>query len=129
MTRDEILNMPAGREMDALIENIIYKHSPYQDGLGIWRVEINDETGRVLPKYTTSIAAAWEVVDEMIKGKGHHFAIQMNESCGNSVGHLSFCEVLDSGEFGIRNIVTIENDAPLAICRAALLAFCVPDNA
>jgi hypothetical protein len=101
MSRDEILNMPAGREMDALVATEIM--------------------GREM-EYSTDIAAAWEVVlHEMGKG-----------GCPNLVndddGHwaLSFD--------GTNNIpCTVQTSfiddprlwcdtAPLAICKAALLA-------
>ena len=114
MTRDDILNMPAGREMDALIEKLVFCHAPYLDSLDIWRVAVDENMERVLPKYSTDIAAAWEVtekfwsvkVNKYLDGKEWRaYVVRLsNDNKSNS----------DGGSFA--------DTAPLAICRAALLA-------
>lgn len=79
MTRDEILNMPVGREMDALIAEKVmgwqwkgienYQRLYHPDGVhycgmryGVGEVEYTNR----LEEYSTSMGAAWEVVDQMI---------------------------------------------------------------
>ena len=137
MNRDEILNMPAGKEMDALIATEIMGREtvelqdafcPYCGeemrfcGTRSWCSQCKEWRYSPYMEYSTDIAAAWEVVlHEMDKG-----------GCPNLVndddGHwaLSFD--------GTNNILcTMQTSfiddprlwcdtAPLAICKAALLA-------
>jgi hypothetical protein len=95
MTREEILNMPAGRELDALIaENVMdNKHD-------IW--------SRGEPKcYSTDIAAAWEAVTEISKD------ITLAHR-----GKFWFCDFDNQDDWSYSQSDT----APLAICKASLLA-------
>lgn len=130
LTRDEILNMPAGRGLDALIAikllglsvehlPVVYEEGYTEDGTDGW-------SGFVCPRcrrpedmldepcaknYSTDISAAWKVVDKLNRDgwyvsvfTGHKFECALshpNPKRGN------YCK----GE-----------TAPLAICRAALLA-------
>lgn len=121
MTREEILNMPAGREMDALIaENV----------MGIESVAFNDETKcpecestmrfcgsrswcsschewiySPYKEYSTDISAAWEVVEKL--------GIIFQETCiDNDKDWRCYFD----------NACASAETAPLAICRAALLA-------
>ena len=124
MTRDEILNLEAGREMDALIAEKVmgekqpnYVHAnlhmeyPETSTCGNWQCFNIFEHGDICewhPKqFSTDISAAWEVVEMM----GDKF---------DNVGHGEewYC-VYRPDEWG--NIVYADS-APLAICRAALLA-------
>lgn len=103
MTRDEILNMPAGREMDVLIADILGKSH------GIWN-------------FSTDIAAVWEVVQrleqdwEVELSTGHNFRDYPGQSYGCRIA--SKCTILV--------MFCLAESAPLAICRAALLAFQPP---
>jgi hypothetical protein len=106
MTRDEILNMPAGREIDALIANRVF-------GMRI------DKTFTALvwipASYSTNIAVAWMVVEKM-KIIGHNF--RMVQYAYNRT-YATFENDLDSDNWIEANG---EYCTPLAICRAALLA-------
>lgn len=90
MTRDEILAMPAGREMDVLVGRHV------MDLVGppdlYW-------------EYSTDISAAWMVVEKFP-------AVSLTFR-----GKYWFCDV-NQVDFDYSQAET----APLAICRAALLA-------
>ena len=118
MTRDEILNMPAGREMDKLIAEKIFGWSDFgsfEDG-GISGKD-KDGDGWILPYYSIGIAAAWEVVEKFMPYKSPSLYV---------VGTMWFCFfALKTGEglFASTNVLEAKAPtAPLAICRAALLA-------
>jgi len=121
MTRDEILNMPAGKEMDALIASEVMGYDwryidayPYRHR---WISESGDTFDIEELEFSSDIAMAWRVVEKMSE-----------EWCFNvSTGHdfrkypgLSFGCKLDSKEF-ISTHFALAETAPLAICRAALL--------
>lgn len=119
MNKDDILNMPAGREMDALIaRNIIGLEESHEPGWW-WINGMMEEC----PDYSTDIAAAWEVV-EFLLNSGYAPNLVNDD---NGKWYLSFngTQDLDTVTF-----VTAFTDvpelwcesAPLAICRAALLA-------
>ena len=119
MTRDDILNMPAGREMDALIEKLVFCHAPYLDSLDIWRVAVDENMERVLPKYSTDIAAAWEVVEKFDRTSWDVNIYSQTES-DVPTWEVALYEYFENG---VGRIGKAEADtAPLAICRAALLA-------
>lgn len=111
MTRDEILNMPAGRALDALIEYHIMKTQVPRNSDGHLSRSWVDGYGYENTFYSTDIAAAWDVVEKLNRDgwyvsvfTGHKFECALshpNPKRGN------YCK----GE-----------TAPLAICRAALLA-------
>ena len=126
-TRDEILNMPAGREMDALVADRVmglhmYKPSdaackligiPY--GTSLWKVGNGDNDHGLflsgLPNYSTDIAAALEVVG---KATGFQLEFDYPESY--------FVSIWLMGHFRLPWPRAFAETAPLAICRAALLA-------
>jgi hypothetical protein len=113
MTRDEILKMKYGPELDALVAEKVFKY---------WNVEMyegklvhgeNNMNGWpvVTPHYSTEISAAWKVVENNFmtgtqelrigaRGKAFQFTCYHNGNKGEAVAET----------------------APLAICRAALLA-------
>jgi len=101
MTRDEILAMEPGRELDALVAEKVMGWTHYRE-----------EWGGVVPDsishYSTDISAAWEVVEKM----GPFTQLTADIYNGITVWHCSF-SVVDSVD-----AVT----APEAICKAALLA-------
>jgi len=111
MTKDEILNMPAGREMDALIASIFFKDSY------IHSVDSTNGLQRTFPFFSKDISAAWEVVEKLKKDGWSFTLTQHADPLGDYVIEFwrrdNFMEDYDT----IR-----ENTAPLAICRAALLA-------
>ncbi len=116
----DIMNMPAGIDMDILIVTRVMGfmrlpppampalQKPTANGI----VELYD-----CPRYSTDIAAAWEVVEEMKKRVIYKYPV-----CPNIVYHHSdnlwWCEFF-SGDW-MRNASA--DTAPLAICRAGLLA-------
>lgn len=112
LTRESIIAMEPGRELDALVaEKVmgwnVFPHKPdfqieYKDEQGFQYVFRLDEF-----EPSTDISAAWEVVEKM-----GPFTQLTSESYHNKViWHGSF-SVVDSAE---------ADTAPLVICRAALL--------
>ena len=102
MTRDEILNMPAGTKMNQLIWWKVFDMYPTPPN--------NDM--KLLPDYSTDISAAWEVVDKLVR-----FSITI-ESFPKGV----LCRFFGAGSSTAGDAVGWADTAPLAICRAALLA-------
>ena len=122
MTKDEILAMEAGDEMNALIAELMgwTRHEqPFISKWGKmyeWRPPEDSSYDAFLAPHdwSTNIAAAWEVVEKLTPFKfGFNLAIESPPGpCGdwevhfyNGGAHLAFADT-----------------APLAICRAALLA-------
>jgi hypothetical protein len=138
VTRDEILNMPAGREMDALIaENLFGWHwvtgilafgqpsliSP--ELYGKQKDHLIDTTLRrdngTFPHYSTDIAAAWEVVEKMRDPSDDEPDFWVITDAGKNHGWVvsSYWAHHDGN---IDNFHVQAETAPLAICRASLLA-------
>jgi hypothetical protein len=96
LTREQILAMPAGPELDALIEQHVF-------GLPVdWSED-----------YSTNIAAAWSVVEKIAR-QGTLLSIAVGPY-GDQGAKTSVMV------FGMGGGV-VDASAPLAICRAALLA-------
>ena len=121
MSRDEILAMPAGREMDALIAANV---------LG-WKVDdltatspsgsANSRTAHGddwLEYYSTDMTAAWKVVEKL------GFSLLRSPYTDNwTAAKITDVEPVISGvEVNLGDSEGVANSAPLAICRAALLA-------
>lgn len=110
MTREEILNMPAGRDMDKLIS--IHLFSMEWDGgnpifgyCGRWPWPV---------PFSADIAAAWEVFVKLLD-------IDPSADIGRSNHpHGMWAVGLNQDEMGPNDLVFGET-APLVICRAALL--------
>jgi hypothetical protein len=125
MNRDEILAMPAGREMDALIAEKVMGwtlgepheiHGWMMHGMVTvrdWVGSTNDAGITHIEKWSpsTDIAAAWEVVEKL----GDKF----DELERGDGGEFWMCVVYPDGFIPC---VARAETAPLAICRAALLA-------
>lgn len=146
MTREEILKMEAGREMDILIAVEImkwrevfdelknpywetdfhYNHDESQSLFRVsrtpgtpgknWETDKNDWVERWSP--STDISAAWEVVEKMI-GDGYNFSAAQSAANGHHP-HAIFTNAKDEEDRD--NEWQFEDTFPLAICRAALLA-------
>lgn len=129
MTRDEIMDMQAGAEMDALISSKIFEVMAFR-ATGNWEHENESdyldegeayyfgeyqETIR-LPKYSTDIAAAWEIV-EKLKAAGKWLSISTSFI---GTDEKWCCEYSENNIQSEVDFVLAET-APLAICRAALL--------
>lgn len=119
MNNEEILALPAGRELDALIWKFLHnkplttKDCRYVDG----DVQpcVGQPVGHTSPDhYSTNISAAWEVVDYLYRGHTLGFQVIHWPGDGND-WIISF----GNGQHGI--YAADGNTAPLAICRAALL--------
>jgi hypothetical protein len=128
MTRDEILNMPAGREMDELVADKIihwnhnHEINECEDGFYSYcmicgheprfeEIEPGDCDG--YPCYSTDISAAWEVIKEM-QTKGYWVYLGVLSS-------YSYCIFTGKQSPKEYRVETGINETPLAICRAALL--------
>ena len=120
----DIDNLPAGRELDALIAEKVFGspkptvafdnvHICSPDGVWAWiatKADGSDFDWRPLLPYSRDIAAAWEVVEKM---RNYCFTIG---NLPSGYWNASFHGTVD-----VVGSDTAET-APLAICRAALKA-------
>lgn len=119
MTRDEILKLEAGRELDALVaekvmgypKEIISINGSVKSPNGDWMVREIDE-------YSTDISAAWEVAEKL----GSFWIDHTVSDLGIDV------EFFTSLDHSKERLVATADTAPLAICRAALLAVMEDEN-
>lgn len=117
MNRDEIINMPAGREMDALIaEKVMGWHKVKYLGTMDWCDDSGEQPYTVGAwKPSQDIEAAFGMVDEMTYGEDFEFVM------GTSRIHGWFAEFKKEGVAISENRVNTKTLC-VAICRAALLA-------
>ena len=111
------MTLTAGRELDALVAEkvmglervgYLYKYREYTESPGHGNMSEKD-----IPPYSTSIAAAWEVVEKLAYEGKAAFALEF----------LKYEPKTWVAEFGIGVFDEGKADtAPLAICRAALKA-------
>ncbi len=121
MTRDEILKMPAGREMDALIAKMFFGW--HKDGDFLvpppeHPASVNNWAPNWLPNYSTNIAAAFEALYKWLDDN-KTYAVHI-ETVNVESGRLHDVILwgLDEDEtFDVR-----DKDLAVAIYRAALLA-------
>lgn len=106
----EPAKIPEGPELDALIAEKV---------TGITR-------NRPIPPYSTDIAAAWTVVETMIRKDGVYFGCPHFKHKHQNLASLGYPEgtecwycVLNTKL--LNKVVLCADTAPLAICRAALL--------
>lgn len=110
MTRDEVLLMKPGRELDALIAKNVFKinipDNRYRMGLGKRGsiVEVDQWTGVL--HYSSFVENAWKVVDALSKNVGLFYVWQ----------HVDYASASCGGG------TVYAKTAPEAICKAALLA-------
>ena len=131
MTRDEILAMPAGIEMDVLIATKVMGWKRYvntawssfaqqRDGAEqVTWVEGDLNTFRASDDWSpsTDISAAWEVVYKLHPDH----SIQIDFDDPETVEEIKwYCGLYTKGE-PFRDYEARADTAPLAICRAALL--------
>ena len=106
MKRQEILNMPAGEKIDILVARNVLGHTVQQDSSGQWF-----EGFTSLARYSDSLQSAWNAAERIMTTQNAFFTVSrkgvqwMAEFEINKVRHFAFADT-----------------APLAICRAALLA-------
>lgn len=108
MTQDEILNMPAGRKMNQLIWWKIFDMEPTPPN--------NDMA--LLPDFSGEVAPAFSVI-EKIKNEWDA-QIQTGREYPDYPGQSFGCRLHNRKE--PRICFCLGDTAPLAICRAALLA-------
>ncbi len=120
ITREEILNMPAGIEIDMLIATEVFKRTAHPKN----PKKFLGRLGRyVSPRhYSHAISAAWEIL-EFISSKyecstaiGREYPFQRGTYCARFVGGKLF---YDTPEL---KMYALAETAPLAVCRCALLA-------
>jgi hypothetical protein len=112
MTREEILSMEAGRELDALVAvEVMGWHNDHEVPYYDW-VQESNEVIHISKRWSPSsdIGAAWEVVEKMIANGW------WNTDIGFGSG------IVVSFDDGSTTHQAKADTAPLAICRAALLA-------
>jgi hypothetical protein len=111
MTRDEILNMPAGEELDELIAQKLLPEWVGHAHYGRWIPSIN-------------MYDAWQVI-EAVQHIDSHWSPGVNwdddDGEGNPMWIASF-QYYGETETEYRCEEVWDKSAPLAICRAALLA-------
>ena len=100
MTKEEILKMEAGGEMNLLVHTEIMKFEYGPDFTG--------DPHNWTKSYSTSISAAFEIVDKL------DACLHMTQYGPNGIWTVLFC--------GGSDIRAEGETAPLAICRAGLLA-------
>jgi hypothetical protein len=111
MTQDEIVQMEAGREMDALVAELVmgWEKRVFGDGVDYWHLPGGAICELDAPHYSTDIAAAWQVVEKL------PFSVYVEVRWDGKNAEAWF----DSGS---QTWEASAPTAPLAICRAALLA-------
>ena len=126
MTRDEILNMPAGYEMDALVLAYVFGVMAFRDGNGkAYKLGAFQENEPV-PNYSTDISAAWEVYEKIISdcksnnGEPDFFMLNAYHAYPERGWYIAKIWAHHDGD--IVEFELTAPSAPLAICRAALLA-------
>lgn len=122
-----MVNLPAGRELDALVAQKVMGRVAFRDsfqridaeGLELWWENEKDEAepARVLPRYSTDIAAAWQMVETM---QSIGFAFQMTDKLHGITRYMVVFGF--HGENYHIGGTGISEDAPHAICLAALSA-------
>lgn len=125
MTRDEIMNMPAGREMNVLIaekamkwKQVIYQNEPWWgDTNNVVCVRRDDW------RPSGNIAHAWLAVRRIQEELDPCAIVKISNGDCDSMD----VDIIVDDLSNLQNVhITIEDgtfsDAPLAICRATLLA-------
>jgi hypothetical protein len=123
MTYGEIINMPAGFQLDSLIAvSVLGMELVKNDGdaggefwIGYFGLTLGQMPKRDLPQFSTDISAAWDVI-EHLKTTGYNARIEV---------HSNVCECIiwsqSMTEHGPFPRTARANTAPLAICRALYL--------
>jgi hypothetical protein len=99
MNQQEANKIPAGRELDVLVGEYVFG----------WKSISPD-----VPKFSTDVSAAWEVVNKF--SPLHLFILERDPN-----------DLEWNCSFNAKHGIGFADTAPLAICRAALLVF-EPDN-
>ena len=114
--------MKAGRELDALVAEKVFGQKLFRGAVvyGNWSPQDDGYDGYVcdVPRYSTDIAAAWKVVEQLETGTDDDLPmlIHLFQDCDRwkCCVHLQYDHILMATAW--------EDTAPLAICIAALKA-------
>jgi len=128
MTRDEILKMSDGRKTDVLIAREVFSiivSTIAQSGTPLLYLDL--VSGEEVPRYTEDIAAAWQVVEKILRAPCDDYwtgpTMQINAEMTKSKGEYQVVfEHLDSIDLFPSSVEATAETMPLAIGRAALLA-------
>ena len=142
LTREMILNEPAGARMDQWIARLVLGEQP-PDGsdlnaaTGRWEmwepIDDREEALREWPRaYSGNIASAWEVLERVACRK--HWSYQITSQEGYDSGPLYWIEIQHGRtKWYADSRYYFDDEAldsvPLAICRSALLATLEPETA
>lgn len=105
--------MEAGRELDALVAEKVMGLTPVE--WSGWEGDLSlvygdQETGGIVPRYSTDIGAAWEVVEKLKQDRTVHlWSVPSGYMVQMTGVNAKMLEVIGQAD-----------TAPLAICRAAL---------
>ena len=135
MNEASTAEMVAGRELDALVAEkvmklrVIFDEDRYGEMHIWWAVPTDPGTVEewdkfYLPAYSTDIAAAWQVIEHM-KERGLTVWFVSKEFAWQEAPHWEAgltVEPCDSGWLPQIQALASAETAPLAICRAALMA-------
>lgn len=122
--------MPAGREMDALVAKKIFGKVRCQarchkrgvrgsmDGTYCYAQPDSPAQGANIPHYSTDISAAWEVVEKIRSSSGLSVIV---EASVHPNEYICAIGAHHRGQW-IESFRSAEAEAPLVICRAALKA-------
>lgn len=116
MTKDEIMNMPAGYEMNALVLAEVFDVMPFKGEDGKPYKLDSDQEPEFIPNYSEDISAAWEVV-KYLQRNGYSF--ELTEHADPQGDYIL---QIWRRDMEISIFTSRADTAQLAICRAALLA-------
>jgi hypothetical protein len=104
-TAIDFKSIEAGRELDKLIEQKVFKR-------GFWRTNIGDSELCLVPAYSTEIAAAYQVIEKLKESSKYEIVIWAR------------CNIVQVMDLATEEYLADCSDEslPLAICRASLLA-------
>ena len=128
MTEEEILNIPEGKKMDALIAKKVMGVCPhvwhvntaheYETSICFTCLECNTKHWGIRPPqcepYSSDIEAAWQVIEQM---ESENISFSMGDVIPNSDPIVYEFKFMRGGSY----YYACEFTVPLAICRAALL--------
>jgi hypothetical protein len=133
MNREQIENMPAGREMDALIakevmglevldvpivpREVFNRHWLTDAAHREFMKAYPDGGAKTVSHYSTETSAAWEVVEKL-----HSMGAWLSISIIPGYKTWDVRGVLNENTREEHRFINHAESAPLAICRAALLA-------
>lgn len=133
MTRDEVLALE-GRELDAAIaedvmgQTVVFAIKPWvglesgvfsDQAYRIWtRSYPSGAAPRRLPRYSSDIAAAWQVAEKMVASQVGEFRLIHRQTFGSESQYAAGFALAPCGE----PEYVVAPTAPLAISRAAILA-------